>query len=112
EEMNMDVDGRRPVKDFNNLGIPARAWEFTSLSNERDRPALSLPRAQAIVDMLTTFGWRESRQSPLTVRDDSPNAVQPATIANRVVGNGRIARLSDDSAITELSLEERSLSDL
>jgi hypothetical protein len=112
EELNMDVDGRRPVKDFNNLGIPARAWEFTSLSNERDRPALSLPKAQAIVDILTTFGWRESRQSPLTVRDDSPNALQPATLANGVLGHGRVARLSDDSAITELSLQERPLSDL
>src|SRR5262245_40942003 len=39
-------DGCRPVKDFNNLGIPKRAWEFTSLSNERGRSALSLPKAQ------------------------------------------------------------------
>ena len=67
--MNMDVDGRRPLKDFNNLGEPAHAWEFASLSNERDRPALAMPKAQPIVDALTAFGWRESRQNALSVRD-------------------------------------------
>ena len=112
EEMNLDVDGRRPVKDFNNLGIPAHGWEFTSLSNERDRPALAMPKAQAIVDTLTTFGWRESRQSPQTVRDHSPNILQPAALANGLLGNGRVTRLSDDSAITALALEDRPLPDL
>src|SRR6266540_2426231 len=112
EELNMDVDGRRPVKDFNNLGTPARAWEFASLSNERDRPALSMPKAQAIVDTLCAFGWRESRQNPLTVRDQSPNVLQPAALANGLVANGRIARLSDDSAITALALQDRPLPEL
>src|SRR5262249_23737210 len=84
EEMNMDVDGRRPVKDFNNLGTPCRAWQFASLSNERDRPALSMPKAQQIVDTMMTFGWRESRQSPQTVRDDAPNVLQPASMANGI----------------------------
>src|SRR6266540_1259 len=112
EELNMDVDGRRPVKDFNNLGTPARAWEFTSLSNERDRPALSMPRAQPIVDALCAFGWRESRQGPQTVRDHDPNVLQPAALANGLVANGRIARLSDDSAITALALQDRPLPEL
>jgi hypothetical protein len=112
EELNMDVDGRRPVKDFNNLGTPAHAWEFTSLSNERDRPALSMPRAQPIVDALCAFGWRESRQGPQTVRDHDPNVLQPAALANGLVANGRIARLSDDSAITALALEDRPLPEL
>jgi len=112
EEMNLDVDGRRPVKDFNNLGTPARGWEFTSLSNERDRPALSMPKAQAIVDCLSTFGWRESRQNPATVRDHSPNVLQPASLAHGLVGHGRVTRLSDDSAITALCLENRPLPDL
>jgi hypothetical protein len=109
EEMNLDVDGRRPVKDFNNLGIPTRAWEFTSLSNERDRPALSMPKAQSIVDCLTTFGWRESRQNPLTQRDHSANVLQPATVANGLMSHGRVIRLSDESAITALCLEDRPL---
>jgi len=112
EEMNMDVDGRRPVKDFNNLGTPTHSWEFTSLSNERDRPALSMPRAQPIVDALCAFGWRESRQGPQTVRDHDPNVLQPAALANGLVANGRIARLSDDSAITRLALEDRPLPEL
>jgi len=112
EEMNMDVDGRRPVKDFNNLGTPCRAWQFASLSNERDRPALSMPRAQQIVDTMTTFGWREARQSPQTVRDDAPNVLQPASMANGIMANGRIARLSDDSTITALALEAKSLPEL
>ena len=99
----MDVDGRRPVKEFNNLGTPYHAWEFTSLSNERDRPALALPRAQQISDTLGTFGWRESRQSAQTLRDDAPNVLQPAALANGLLANGRITRLSDDSALTALA---------
>ena len=112
EEMNLDVDGRRPVKDFNNLGTPYHSWEFASLSNERDRPALAMPRAQAVVDTLGTFGWRESRQSPQTVRDHAPNVLQPAALANGLLGNGRITRLSDDSAITALCLENKPLPEL
>ncbi|MBI3465086.1 MAG: DUF1553 domain-containing protein, partial [Planctomycetes bacterium] len=76
-----------------------------------DRPALSLPVAQNIVDVLTTFGWRESRQNPITVRDETPTPLQPLILANGVVGS-RITRLSDDSSITELCLEDRPLSDL
>jgi hypothetical protein len=91
------------VKEFNNLGTPYHSWEFTSLSNERDRPALAMPRAQMISDTLSTFGWRESRQGPQTLRDDSPNVLQPAAIANGLLANGRITRLSDDSALTALA---------
>ncbi len=111
EELNLDVDGRRPITEFINLGTPRRAWEFTSLSNERDRPALSLPAAQSIVDLLTTFGWRESRQNPLTVRDETPTPLQPLVLANGVVGS-RVTRLSDDSVVTALCLEDRRLPDL
>jgi hypothetical protein len=103
EEMNMDVDGRRPVKEFNNLGKPYHSWEFTSLSNERDRPALAMPKAQQIADTLSMFGWRESRQGPQTLRDDSPNVLQPATIANGLLANGRVTRLSDDNALTTVA---------
>jgi hypothetical protein len=111
EELCLDVDGRRPITEFLNLGTPRRAWEFTSLSNERDRPALSLPVAQSIVDVLTAYGWRESRQNPITVRDETPTPLQPLVLANGVVGN-RITRLSDDSAITALCLNDRPLPDL
>ena len=42
-----DVDGTQVEKNMISLGIPRRAWEFTSLSNERDRPSLAIPKAQA-----------------------------------------------------------------
>jgi hypothetical protein len=106
EELNLDPDGRRPPSEFLNLGTPRRAWEFTSTSNERDRPALSLPVVQSLVDVLETFGWRPSRQDPITVRDEATTPLQPALLANGTVA-GRIARLSDDSAITALCLEDQ-----
>jgi hypothetical protein len=106
EELNLDPDGRRPPTEFLNLGTPRRAWEFTSTSNERDRPALSLPVVQSVVDLLETFGWRPSRQDPITVRDETTTPLQPALLANGTVG-GRIVRLSDDGAITALCLEDQ-----
>lgn len=111
EELNIDPEGRRPVTEMLNLGTPRRAWEFTSLSNERDRPALSLPAAQSVVDVLTRFGWRESRQNPLTAREEAPNPLQPLILANGVVGS-RITRLSDDSSLTELCLQDLDVSGL
>jgi hypothetical protein len=111
EELTMDPEGRRPVTEMINLGTPRRAWEFTSLSNERDRPALALPVAQSIVDVLIAFGWRDSRQNPLTVREETPTPLQPLLLANGVVGS-RATQLSDDSVITALCLEDRPLPDL
>jgi hypothetical protein len=106
EELNLDPDGRRPPTEFLNLGVPRRAWQFTSLSNERDRPALALPVAQGLVDLLEGFGWRASRQDAVTVRDEATTPLQPALLANGVAAN-RAARLSDDSAITELCLNDQ-----
>ena len=97
-------DGRGAVKTFLNLGVPTRAWMFTSLSNERDRPALNLPVAMTLGDVLSTFGWRADRQDPLTARETAPSPLQPAILAN-TVGHSRIARLSDDSAFTRLAIE-------
>ena len=111
EELTFDPAGRSPARQFGNLGHPRRAWQFTSLSNERDRPALSMPAAQSVVDLLVTFGWRESRQNPLTVRDEEPNVLQPLVLANGVVG-ARIASLSNDSAVTALALQDNSLEEL
>ncbi|MEM7234184.1 MAG: DUF1553 domain-containing protein, partial [Planctomycetota bacterium] len=107
EMLNLDVDGRRPVETFLNLGIPERAWEFASLSNERDRPALSMPMAQNITDVLKTFGWRETRQDPLTVREGEPTILQPLVVANGVVAQ-RAITLSDDHRLTETCLETKS----
>jgi hypothetical protein len=111
EELTMDPEGRQKATNCPNLGVPKRAWEFTSLSNERDRPALSLPVAQHVVDLLVAYGWRDSRQNPITVRDETTTPLQPLLLANGVVGQ-RISRLSDDGSITELCLEDRPLPDL
>jgi hypothetical protein len=106
EELNLDPDGRRPPTEFLNLGVPRRAWQFTSTSNERDRPALSLPVTQSLVDVLETFGWRPSRQDPITTRDEATTPLQPALIANGVAAH-RAVVLSDDSAVTELCLTDQ-----
>lgn len=107
EELNLDPDGRRPPTEFLNLGVPRRAWQFTSTSNERDRPALSLPVTQSLVDVLETFGWRPSRQDPISDRDEATTPLQPALLANGSAVN-RAVRLSDDSALTALCLKKQS----
>ena len=108
EEQCVDPEGRRPPTEMLNLGVPTRAWQFASTANERDRPALSLPVTQTFVDLLQTFGWRPSRQEPLTVREETTTPLQPAQLANGVVA-GRAARLSDDSAFTALCLHDQPL---
>ncbi|MHC4878909.1 MAG: DUF1553 domain-containing protein [Planctomycetota bacterium] len=110
-DMNIDVDGSRSFQSSLNLGIPRRAWMFSSLSNERDRPSLALPYAQPFVTLLETFGWRPSRQSPVSERDEEATVLQPAIIANGVLGR-RFTRLSDDSSFTGMALQERPVSDL
>ena len=111
EELNLNPLGDRPLRQFLNMGIPQRAWELTALSNERDRPSLALPRAQALVDMLSTFGWRQSRQNPATDRDDGPSPMQTLMLANGAMGT-RITRLSNDSIFTRLSLDDLPLEDI
>ncbi len=106
--MCIDIDGARPAKLSLNLGEPTRAWQFGSLSNERDRPSLALPLAQPFVTLMETFGWRSSRQDPRTVRNDEPTVLQPAIMANGIL-TGRITRLSDDSAFTALALQDQKL---
>jgi hypothetical protein len=109
--MCIDIDGARPETQSLNLGQPTRAWQFASLSNERDRPSLALPFAQPFVTLMQTFGWRSSRQDPLTIRDEDPNVLQPAVVANGVIGC-RIARLSDDNGFTQAALSDVSADQL
>ena len=110
-DMNIDHDGSREQEQSINLGIPRRAWMFSSTSNERDRPSLALPFAQPFITTLESFGWRSSRQNPLTVRDEESNVLQPAIVANGVLGR-RFTRLSDDSTFTQMALEARPVSEL
>ncbi|MBI1313392.1 DUF1553 domain-containing protein [bacterium] len=110
-DMNIDVDGSRSFESSLNLGIPQRAWMFSSLSNERDRPSLALPYAQPFVTLLETFGWQESRQSPISQREEAATVLQPAIVANGVLGR-RFTRLSDDSIFTQMALQDRPVSEL
>lgn len=112
ERLTLDNDGKRLPNVFLNLGYPQRAWEFTGLSNDRDRPALSMPRTQEIVDFLKLFGWRESRQNPVTVRNDEPNPLQPAGLANSQFINARAVTITNASRWLHLTLKDISLDQL
>ncbi|MFK5922318.1 MAG: DUF1553 domain-containing protein [Verrucomicrobiota bacterium] len=105
EELTFDADGTQQAKVMISLGYPRRAWEFASLSNERDRPSLALPKAQGVVDVLKNFGWTGARQGPHSVRDQEANVRQPAILANGSLGK-RATTLSENSAVTDLVVKE------
>ncbi len=111
EEASLDLDGVRDLNTSISLGKPRRAWMLTSTSNERDRPSLALPRLQLVADVLEAFGWRASRQDPLTTREAATNVLQPAILQNGPVG-GWLTRLSDDHAVTALALSANSVDEL
>ena len=108
EEMNLNPLGDRAPNQFLSLGKPERAWQMTALSNERDRPALALPIAQSIVDVMSAYGWRQSRQNAATSRDDAASPMQTLILANGILGT-RMVRLTDDSELTELALADQPL---
>ncbi|MFT4547257.1 MAG: hypothetical protein ACI9MB_001203 [Verrucomicrobiales bacterium] len=107
-EMNIDIDGRRPLVSSISLGQPRRAGMLASLSNERDRLSLTLPRLQAVSDVLSAFGWTASRQSSTSSRNTDPSALQAAILSNGTMGIW-LTRLSDDHALTDFSLKDQSL---
>lgn len=107
EELTFDPDGRRAADNRISLGVPTRAWMFPSLANERDRPSLNLPKAQAVVTVLESFGWIGARQSPRTDREADPNVLQPGVLANGVVSTW-ITRASRDSELAQLALDAKS----
>ncbi len=109
--MCIDIDGARDYHNSLDLGTPRRAWEFTSPSNERDRPSLALPFGQPFITLMKTFGWRDTRQNPMTDREYSSTALQPAILANGLIGK-RFTRLSDDSDFTKISLQDQSVDTL
>lgn len=111
EELTFDPDSRRPANTMISLGSPRRAWMFSTLSNERDRPSLSLPRAQAVTDVLEAFGWTGSRQNPRTDRETEPNVLQPGVLANSIVSVW-VTRASEGSALANLAVEAKSPDEL
>lgn len=106
EEVSLDIDGRRDLRNSISLGKPTRSWMLTSTSNERDRPSLALPRIQAVCDVLEAFGWKGARQDSTNVRETAPNALQPAIISNGTMGIW-LTRLSDDHGLTEFALKDQ-----
>ncbi len=108
EEVSLDLDSNRSVTNSITLGVPSRSWMLASTSNERDRPSLSLPRIQAVASVLEAFGWRGARQDPVSIRDNSPNTLQPAILSNGTMGHW-LTVLSDDHGITALALEDEPL---
>ncbi|MFT5468287.1 MAG: hypothetical protein ACI8UO_003396 [Verrucomicrobiales bacterium] len=108
EDVSLDIDSTRDTGNSLALGKPRRAWMLASMSNERDRPSLALPRIQAVSSVMESFGWRGARQDPVTIRDVEPNVLQPAIYANGVMGSW-LTRLSDDHGVTQLALEDQSL---
>jgi hypothetical protein len=80
---------------------------MASLSNERDRPSLTLPRAQVVVDVLESFDWTGSRQNPRSVRATDPNVLQPGILANGALSQ-KIVSLSGGSELVELALKAES----
>lgn len=96
-------DGAEPISARQTLGAPRRAWMFAGLNNERDRPSLSLPRAQPIADVLEAFGWTGTRQQPIAQRETEPNLLQPGILANGTLSMS-LTRASDQSPLAELAL--------
>lgn len=106
-----DLDGIRPWLQGGNYGVPRRAWQFPYLSNDRDRPTLSLPKAAAVTELLGAYGWDGNRQAPVTDRASEPTILQPALLANGDAAR-RLTRLSDDSELLKLCLEAKSPAEL
>ena len=100
EQLTLDVEGAQAASRFLNFGYPRRAWEFTTLANERDRPSIALPAVQTVVDVLKAFGWRDSRPEPLTDRRQDPDLVQPGSLANGTLGLW-LTTLTDESELTQ-----------
>lgn len=103
-ELTFVHDGRRALSNRQTLGHPSRAWMLASLNNERDRPSLALPRAQAVTDILEAFGWTGSRQMPVVKRESEPNVLQPGILSNGVLV-GNITRASLDSELAQLAVD-------
>jgi len=102
EELTFDPDARQAPETAITLGRPRRAWMFGSLSNERDRPSLALPRAQAVTDVLEAFGWTGARQNPRSDRETEANVLQPGVLANSVM-SAWVTRVSADGALSALA---------
>lgn len=106
EELNMNADGRQAWGNFQNLGVPRRAWQFACTANERERPSMTLPRAQSVIDLLMAFGWRQNRQEPINERIEDPTPLTSLVLVNGVAVS-RAVDLSDNGELVDLCLEDQ-----
>ncbi len=111
EELTFVHDGTQAMNRRVTLGKPKRAWMFAGLNNERDRPSLSLPRAQAVVDVLEAFGWTGTRQQPIIERETDPNVLQPGILANGNLSKS-LTRAAYESELAELAVQATSAEQL
>ncbi|MEX1039309.1 MAG: DUF1553 domain-containing protein [Pirellulaceae bacterium] len=111
EEMTMDPVGRRTAPRRNTFGDPHRSWMLVSLSNERDRPSLTLPRAAMVAEVLSAFGWSAERQAPRTDREIAPNVRQPAVMANSYLTLW-LTTAAHESTLADLAVQAKSADEL
>ncbi len=111
EELTFVHDGYTTTKSRMTLGTPHRGWMFGGMNNERDRPSLSMPRAQAVVDVLQAFGWIAERQQPMAQRATDPNVLQPGILANGMLTMS-LTRASDRSVLADIAVHCESPNDL
>lgn len=104
EAITFDPEASQRLENFLNLGPARKAWQLTSLSNERDRPSLALPKAAAVVECLEAFGWRSARPAPISHRETEANMVQPGVVANGSL-TGWVTRFTDQSELTTDAIE-------
>jgi hypothetical protein len=107
EPLTLDPDGRRPASNRNSYGKPRRAWMYVSLSNERDRPSLTLPRAAVVVEVLEAFGWSAARQTPRTDRETTVGVLQPGAVANSTLSLW-LTRAAHQSPLADLACRAES----
>jgi len=107
EELTFDVEAAHSAATFLNMGRPGRAWQMISLASDRDRPSLTLPRADSITAVMKAHGWRPNRSEPLSDREREANVLQPGMLGNGLLGIW-VSRLSDYSDLTGLAIEAES----
>jgi hypothetical protein len=104
EEITFDPTGRRGEGKRITLGTPTRAWMLANLTNERDRPSLSMPLAQHVVDVLEAFGWSGARQTSRTDREGAPNVLQPGVLANGALSMS-LTRATTGSPLAQIAVD-------
>jgi hypothetical protein len=74
-------------------------------------PSLNLPKAQAVVTVLESFGWIGARQSPRTDRELDPNVLQPGVLANGIVSTW-MTRAAYESELSRIAIDAQDAREL